>query len=401
LKPGEIDFGLIHQGQSPSKFMDVEYAGSFAWAFSEIIKSSSAPFDLKVEELKSSAFRGYRIRALIRPDAPAGPFKQEVLLKTKGPANRTLTLTFNVLGHIQADHAALPPFVDSAQKTPFKGTDQAERDLAIARFYDRTGHLGSAAFYYELICKRYPNTTHGKTAALLLQELRQRGTPPPPQKAPTRIGQIIIVGNDYIPDAIIRGSLELYPGQLLNLKDLRAAHERLNRLNKEGVDAFFSIQILNPDSAREYKDILVQVSQTLPAETLIEMKKLEGSWIVTAASGGGTKVPALTRAELVFSGGEIKITQSVQRVTDDASGATTTNQHTSRHSFLLNSSSDPKGIRLFPVDGPPNARSSTGSYELRNDGLRLRLRADAVPGRDAGHEPVMELTLKRKKANEP
>jgi RNA polymerase sigma factor (sigma-70 family) len=139
-----------------------------------------------------------------------------------------------------------PPVLPQSSSAPA----QAEHDLAIARFYERTGHPGSAIFYYDLVCKRYPNTTPAETAARLLQELRQRGTLPPLQEKPIRIGQIIIVGNDYIPDAVIRGSLQLYPGQILNLKDLRAANERLNRLNKEGIDAFFSIQILNPDDGK-------------------------------------------------------------------------------------------------------------------------------------------------------
>jgi hypothetical protein len=106
FNPGEIDFGLVHHGQNPAKFIDVEYAGSFPWAVSEIIKSSTAPFDLKVEELKNRAFRGYRIYATMKPDAAAGSFKQEVLLKTNDPA--TPTLTFNVLGNVQATLSVQP-----------------------------------------------------------------------------------------------------------------------------------------------------------------------------------------------------------------------------------------------------------------------------------------------------
>src|SRR5438105_12806441 len=68
FNPGEIDFGLIHRGQSPGKFIDVEYAGSFPWGVSEIVKNSTAPFELKVEELKSRGSRGYRIHASVKPD---------------------------------------------------------------------------------------------------------------------------------------------------------------------------------------------------------------------------------------------------------------------------------------------------------------------------------------------
>ena len=40
---------------------------------------------------------------------------------------------------------------------------QADRDLKIGEFYRRTGHPGSAYFYYELVRRRYPNTDYAKT----------------------------------------------------------------------------------------------------------------------------------------------------------------------------------------------------------------------------------------------
>jgi uncharacterized protein (TIGR03067 family) len=138
------------------------------------------------------------------------------------------------------------------------------------------------------------------------------------------------------------------------------------------------------------------VSQAPASETLAEMKRLEGSWIVTSASIGGTKVPALARAELVFGDGEIRITPKTQAI--NGPGVEAPNQ---RHSFLLNTSSDPKGIRLFPVDGPPGTRSAGGNYELKDDELRLRLRVDGEPGRAAGSERVMELLLREGKQAHP
>ncbi len=42
---------------------------------------------------------------------------------------------------------------------------QAAKDLAIAEYYQRTGHYASARFYYELLRQRYPNTEHAAKAA--------------------------------------------------------------------------------------------------------------------------------------------------------------------------------------------------------------------------------------------
>jgi outer membrane protein assembly factor BamD (BamD/ComL family) len=49
---------------------------------------------------------------------------------------------------------------------------QADRDLKIAEFYQRTGHPGAAFFYYELVCRRYPNTSYCATANQRKSDLR-------------------------------------------------------------------------------------------------------------------------------------------------------------------------------------------------------------------------------------
>src|SRR5205807_1475308 len=64
---------------------------------------------------------------------------------------------------------------------------QADRDMKNAEFNQRIGHPGSAYFYYELVCRRYPNTKYAETAAQRKGELRvkvekeQEKTQPPPQ----------------------------------------------------------------------------------------------------------------------------------------------------------------------------------------------------------------------------
>lgn len=64
---------------------------------------------------------------------------------------------------------------------------QAVRDFKIAEFYQRTGHPGSAYFYYELVCRRYPGSEFAEKAekakealkAKADKEQRQDGGPPP------------------------------------------------------------------------------------------------------------------------------------------------------------------------------------------------------------------------------
>jgi uncharacterized protein DUF1573 len=110
FNPGEIDFGVIGKGQTPTRHIDVEHAGSGGWRVSEIIKSGAAPFDLKVEQLpqKVSGFVtvGYRIFATIKPGAPPGSFKQEVLLKTNDAASPMIS--FYVVGTIKTSLSIAP-----------------------------------------------------------------------------------------------------------------------------------------------------------------------------------------------------------------------------------------------------------------------------------------------------
>ena len=51
---------------------------------------------------------------------------------------------------------------------------QADRDFNIAEFYRRTGHPGSAYFYYELVMRRYPNTEYAEKSSARKNELRDR-----------------------------------------------------------------------------------------------------------------------------------------------------------------------------------------------------------------------------------
>jgi Protein of unknown function (DUF1573) len=93
FNPGEIDFGTVAKGQTPSSFID-----------------GAAPFNMKVEQLpqKVGGFVtvGYRISATLKPDATSGNFKQEIILKTNDP--NASVITFHVLGNIRASLQVAP-----------------------------------------------------------------------------------------------------------------------------------------------------------------------------------------------------------------------------------------------------------------------------------------------------
>lgn len=117
FNPGSIDFGIVSRGQTSLQTMDIEYAGVIDWRITEVVKTASAPFEVKMEEFKRQANRfgrvnevGYRMTLTLKADAPAGPFKQQLLLKTNDPASSVLTIVAE--GNIQASLSVAPSLLN-------------------------------------------------------------------------------------------------------------------------------------------------------------------------------------------------------------------------------------------------------------------------------------------------
>ncbi len=87
FNPGQISFGVVPRGQTPVQVIDVEYAGVLDWRVHEVNRGT-IPVDVTLEQLYREPGRvGYRLRATLKADAPAGLLKQELVLKTNDPAS--------------------------------------------------------------------------------------------------------------------------------------------------------------------------------------------------------------------------------------------------------------------------------------------------------------------------
>lgn len=114
FNPGTIDFGIVSRGQMPTHTMDIEYAGALEWQILEVVKNATAPFDIKVEQFKRTVGRfgrggyevGYRMTLTLKADAPAGAFKQQLLLKTNDAQSPVLTVVAE--GNVQASLSVAP-----------------------------------------------------------------------------------------------------------------------------------------------------------------------------------------------------------------------------------------------------------------------------------------------------
>jgi hypothetical protein len=87
FNPGQINFGVVPVGQTPTQTIDVEYAGVLDWRIQEIIKHH-VPLEAAFQEVyRRPGQVGYRVTVTLKDDAPPGVFKQELFLKTSDPAS--------------------------------------------------------------------------------------------------------------------------------------------------------------------------------------------------------------------------------------------------------------------------------------------------------------------------
>ncbi len=116
FNPGFFDFGVVGRGQGASKSIDADYAGyTKDWQITEVVKNAGAPFAIEVKETRRQASPryagafdvGYRMSITLKPDAPAGPFKEEIILKTSD--NRVMTVSAE--GNVQASLQVSPSAV--------------------------------------------------------------------------------------------------------------------------------------------------------------------------------------------------------------------------------------------------------------------------------------------------
>jgi hypothetical protein len=93
FNPGEVNFGNVTRGQSPTMTIDVEYAGALNWQVSEVV-AKDLPLELGIRELYRRVGVpgqpngiGYQVKVTLKPEVPMGAFKEEIYLKTNDPGS--------------------------------------------------------------------------------------------------------------------------------------------------------------------------------------------------------------------------------------------------------------------------------------------------------------------------
>jgi polysaccharide biosynthesis/export protein len=132
---------------------------------------------------------------------------------------------------VQAGKAdTVPSSPATAPRVAVPSTDvgmlQAEKDFKVAEFFRRGGQHASALFYYELVCRRYPDTAVAERASARLRELRKEAADYAADLEKAARGvQIYIVGNADKQGSLILSGPALGPGADLNYAALSHSNQ--------------------------------------------------------------------------------------------------------------------------------------------------------------------------------
>jgi hypothetical protein len=139
LNPGQINFGTVLPGQTPTQFIDIEYAGNYPWRIVGAVKGD-APVEIQVQPLpaKQPGYVGYRALVTLLPGTRPGPLDHEFSLQTNDPAGPVIPV--HITGLVQASLKAVPdrlslPNVPVGQpisrRIVLQGNNQPFRILAV------------------------------------------------------------------------------------------------------------------------------------------------------------------------------------------------------------------------------------------------------------------------------
>ncbi len=113
FNPGDVSFGNVAQGQTPTQNIDVEYAGVLDWRVAGVA-ANGTPLDIAHEEFYRRTVRdgyrvGYHVKATLQANAPAGDHKWEIFLKTNDPASPLVpvVVSANIQGSLVVTPASL------------------------------------------------------------------------------------------------------------------------------------------------------------------------------------------------------------------------------------------------------------------------------------------------------
>jgi hypothetical protein len=104
--PGDLNFGIVKEGEHPERSLQIEYAGALDF---QIEGPGEVPPGLAVtvkETYRRAGQAGYEVKAKLTDSATSGDFRHTVLLKTNDPQNPAIPVL--AMGSIRSDVTLTP-----------------------------------------------------------------------------------------------------------------------------------------------------------------------------------------------------------------------------------------------------------------------------------------------------
>lgn len=106
LNPGGLDFGVVARGQSPAQSLTIDRIGASDWRITRVLSASRVLTANLVETSRTGNSVGYTLQVALRPDAPAGPVRDEIRLVTNDA--ETPSIPVLVTAMVNGDLSATP-----------------------------------------------------------------------------------------------------------------------------------------------------------------------------------------------------------------------------------------------------------------------------------------------------
>ena len=106
LNPGTIDFGAVARGQARPLVLTIDRAGLATWKVLKMVSASRVIDATLQETARTPNLVSYALSVVVKPDAPAGPVRDEIRLITNDP--ETPNIPILVTARIQGDLSASP-----------------------------------------------------------------------------------------------------------------------------------------------------------------------------------------------------------------------------------------------------------------------------------------------------
>ncbi len=120
LNPGSVDFGTVTKGQTPSLVLSIDRIGAPGWRFERMVSASRVLSAQLVESRRDpKGAVSYTLTVGIKPDAPAGPVRDEIRLLSND--RETPSIPIMVTATVRGDLSAAPSILTMGEVSSSAG----------------------------------------------------------------------------------------------------------------------------------------------------------------------------------------------------------------------------------------------------------------------------------------